>query len=237
MIKNILKKKEAKIAKGRKIAILGTSPSSVDEAPYDDKSWEIWNLGRNFLNQKRFDLWFELHYIWLLHELKMIPDQFEHMKKCGNKLIIQAPHADYPEAQIYPKDDILAKYPRRYFTSSIAWMLALAIEQKPTHIGIWGIDLCVNEEYNYQRPCVEYLLGVAEGRGIDVTIPKVSTICRASYLYGFEEPNWLSDIALRRKETESAMAENEKKARDHAEAVAYLKGVNDCLKDQEKRWM
>lgn len=231
------KKKKAGEPRQRKIAIVGTSPSSCMDAPYSDETWEIWALGRNYQLNQRYTLWFELHDFWLLKELQMIKEQFDFIKSCGDKLIINAPHPEYPKAQIYPKDEILAKYPRRYFTSSIAWMMALAMEQNPAEIGLWGIDLCVNEEYNYQKGCVEYLVGIAEGRGIKVTIPHVSSICRASYLYGFEEPKWLSDINLRIKETEATLAENERKAKDHELAVSYLKGVKDCLKDQEKRWM
>ena len=58
-------------------------------------------------------------------------------------------------------------------------------------IGIYGIDLIVGKEYDYQKACVEYLLGVAHGRGIDVIIPADSALLKASHLYGFElEPNF-----------------------------------------------
>lgn len=226
-----------KLKPGGKIAIVGTAPSSCELAPYEDKSWQIWSLGRNYQLTKRFDLWFELHYLWLLKELCIAPEQLQHMKDCGSKLVMQAYEAEFPDATVYPKEEILRKYPRRYFTSSIAWMMAYAMEQNPTHIGLWGIDLCVNEEYNYQKGCAEYLIGMAEGKGIEVVIPKVSTLCRASYLYGFEEPAWLSDINLRKKESEQVLKNTESKSMQYQLEVAYQKGVRDCLADQEKRWM
>ena len=220
-----------------KIAILGTSPSSNDIAPYDDNEWMIWNLGRNYQMGKRFDLWFELHEIEYVKELGIIQEQLDFYKKCGNRLILREPHKDYPEALVYPKDEMLAQFKRKYFTSSIAWMMGMAIAAKPTHIGLWGVDLCVNEEYNYQKGCVEYFIGMAEGMGIEVILPRISPLCRASYLYGFDEPNWLADINLRRRETDIKFKQHEEEARKQALAVEYLRGVNDCLKDQEKRFM
>ena len=58
-------------------------------------------------------------------------------------------------------------------------------------LGVYGIDLIVGTEYDYQKACVEYLLGVAHGRGIEVIIPNDSALLKASHLYGFEkEPNF-----------------------------------------------
>lgn len=58
-------------------------------------------------------------------------------------------------------------------------------------LGVYGIDLIVGTEYDYQKACVEYLLGVAHGRGIEVVIPNDSALLKASHVYGFErEPNF-----------------------------------------------
>ena len=43
----------------RKIAIIGTAPSSVKLAPYDDPTWEIWAL--KVWNIQRWDVFFEVH--------------------------------------------------------------------------------------------------------------------------------------------------------------------------------
>ena len=55
-----------------------------------------------------------------------------------------------------------------------------------------------NSEYNEQRPCVEYLVGLARGRGIKVIIPKTSDICKAVAQYGFESEG--SELMLKMKE-------------------------------------
>jgi hypothetical protein len=64
--------------------------------------------------------------------------------------------------------------PTPYLESSIAYMLALAILEGVDRVGIWGVDLHCESEYAYQRPNLEYLIGLARGRGIKVFIPPQS---------------------------------------------------------------
>ena len=63
-----------------------------------------------------------------------------------------------------------------YLESSIAYMMALAILEKVDRIGIWGVDLHCDSEYAFQRPNMEYLVGLARGRGIKVYIPPQSAL-------------------------------------------------------------
>ena len=48
--------------------------------------------------------------------------------------------------------------------------------------------MAMETEYATQRPSCEYLLGMAEGRGIEIVIPDSSEILKSSFLYGVEEP-------------------------------------------------
>ena len=58
-----------------------------------------------------------------------------------------------------------------YLTSTIAYEIALAIYEGFEEIALYGIDLNTAEEYAWQKPGVEYLLGIAAGRGIRVVLP------------------------------------------------------------------
>jgi hypothetical protein len=111
----------------RKIAIVGTAPTSVNDAPYGDATWEIWSLGSNQSVIKRFTRWFELH---TFHALSMAgalqPQRVEFFKRIGKSLTIGHPNPELPDAVMYPKDEIVAMF-GNYFTSSISWMIALAI--------------------------------------------------------------------------------------------------------------
>ncbi len=65
-----------------------------------------------------------------------------------------------------------------YLESSIAYMMAMAILELKSgdKIGIWGVDLHCDSEYAYQRPNLEYLIGLARGRGIKVIVPPQSAL-------------------------------------------------------------
>jgi hypothetical protein len=78
-----------------------------------------------------------------------------------------------------------------YLESSIAYMVAQALlELKPVdRIAIFGVDLHCESEYAYQRPNLEYLIGLARGKGIKVYIPPQSALCSHAHgvPYGFWE--------------------------------------------------
>lgn len=90
-------------------------------------------------------------------------------------------HDDIPQSVKYPMEEIGDLIGRTaqgtpYLESSIAYMLALAIYEKVDRVGIWGVDLHCESEYAYQRPNLEYLIGLARGKGIKVQIPPQSAL-------------------------------------------------------------
>lgn len=72
-----------------------------------------------------------------------------------------------------------------FLTSTISIMLALAIHEKFERVWIYGIGMTVDTEYFYQLPGFTYMIGLANGRGIDVVNQHNSPICKAS-VYAFE---------------------------------------------------
>ena len=75
----------------------------------------------------------------------------------------------------------------KYFTSSVSWMIADAIEAGAKEIAIYGVTMSSNEEYGHQKPACSYLLGWARGKGIKVTIQKDSELMSTLFVYGYEE--------------------------------------------------
>lgn len=70
-----------------------------------------------------------------------------------------------------------------YITSSIAFEIALAIHEGFETIMLAGVSLNTASEYAWQRPGVEFLLGLAAGRGITVINPDVEPLLSGT-LYG-----------------------------------------------------
>ncbi len=178
----------------RKVAIIGTAPLSRDMAPFDDNEYEIWvcsagNIGQPGL--KRITRWFELHAIveleapenksWATNYLKWLREQpFPVWMLEKNDLV--------PQAQVFPGQELIAEFGREWYTSSIAWMQALAIWEKVDEIGIFGVDMAADHEhYTGQRAGCRRFIEIAADRGIQTRIPWESCLGNPPPIYGYWE--------------------------------------------------
>lgn len=174
-----------------KVCIVGKATSSRHLAPYDDPSWSVWVLSDNYQYCPRWDKWFELHSIEEGRQ-RWRSGYWETMLANQERLVIQHEHPDLPKATVYPIDTVLEQF-GDYFTNSVSYMLAYAILAGATEISLFGVDMAMsdpargnNGEYEHQRPSCEYMIGVAIGRGIGVTIPDQSDLMKCHRLYAFE---------------------------------------------------
>lgn len=125
-------------------------------------------------------------------------------------IYLMEPHAEVPAAEVLPRAAIEAYFGRRYFTNSVSWMLGMAIMALcPTppregghavdgaEIAVYGVDMMVaggqGSEYGWQRPSCEWLLGIAEGAGIRVTLPPQSDLLATAFPYGDTAGNAFRD--------------------------------------------
>jgi hypothetical protein len=155
---------------GVKIAIVGMSESAKD-APWDDPSWQKWGLANDVANFARFDAHFEIHDMKLLegHYGGRLDDYLERLEECDN-LYMQDRYL--PNAIRYPFGLV-----EPYLQSSVAHMFALAMTMADA-ISLYGVDMKAEGEYAYQKPNMEYLIGLARGRGIEVLIHESSPLCK-----------------------------------------------------------
>jgi hypothetical protein len=214
-----------------KIAVVGTASTSVGEAPWEDTSWQIWSLGSNSNAAPRYDKWFELHTRDVLLAAGALTHRLEFLRAAGNKLIVGHEWPEFPDAQMYPWETVIKRF-GRYFTSSLAEMLALAILQEPKEIGIWGVDMVCADEYAHQRACCEYLLGIAVGKGIKVTVAKESPLLRGTRIYGLEDAGFSREIIERKAEVRQQLLQQEQLLKNYD----FNRGVMATLSDLETRW-
>jgi hypothetical protein len=168
------------------IAIVGTASSSYDKATLDWPGVDVWavnSIHHHHPEHAKFvDLWFELH-----HEPEILhAEWFKWAIEHQPRVMMQRPHRELENSEAYPLAEVEKYFGHRYFTSSVAYMLALAIMQEPESIGIYGIDMAEGTEYQHQRPCCEYFVGWARGAGIQVKIPKNSALVKAEWPYGYD---------------------------------------------------
>jgi hypothetical protein len=238
----------------KKIALIGSAPSSVRLAPFSDPSWTIWSCSPGAMQHlSRVDAHFELHR-WEPHQSWFHPDYIKFMAGLGKPVYMIEPVAAIPMSVPYPKDEVLRyvwsrnqkpdgtlidmTFNPNAFGSSLSWMLALAITQLPDEIGLWGVDMAAGEEYGPQKDgCLE-LIHVARCLGIKVTTPPESDLLRPTPLYGFREvdPMFIK-LQTRVQELSEQLAKAEAEYQDADRRRWFFKGaLDDCLYVQ-KTWV
>jgi hypothetical protein len=188
---------QLKAKKRTRVAIVGFTPSR-DQAPYKNPDYEIWALNDLFEAIPRADRIFQIH---SRQSIDTYTTRGEHASYIDRLRSLPVPiymveaYPDIPNSIAYPIDEMVKKY-GPYFTNTISYMIALAVEEGFKEIHIYGVDMAVGVEYIAQRPSCEYHIGIAIGRGIKVFIPHQSDLLKSRFLYGFQEDE---EIAFSKK--------------------------------------
>lgn len=165
------------------IAIVGTASTSIGRAPWNEDTVQKWTVASTLKHWPEIadevNLWFEIH----PHYMKLRPEWFTWAVAHQPAIYMAEAHPALLHSKPFPFDEVIDRF-GRYFTSSISYMLALAIMQEPKWIGLYGVDMGMATEYYDQRPCCEYMIGLARGMGIDVHVPKSSSLLKSPWLYG-----------------------------------------------------
>lgn len=175
----------------RKVAMFGSHGPSLIDAPWNDESWELWGHATSRAWFRRpMDRYFDLHpkVRWTMGGKKGAKYP-QWLAKNTVPIYMQRKYDEVPASIEYPKGRILQEfsYCRPYFTNHIAWMIALALTEGVTTIGLFGVNYQSNSEYVAQRGCCEYWLGIAQALGVRVVLPeKCTLLAEPKLLYGYE---------------------------------------------------
>ncbi|OUM99834.1 MAG: hypothetical protein BAA04_02980 [Firmicutes bacterium ZCTH02-B6] len=167
----------------RKVAIVGGGPTRV-MAPFNDPTWEIWAFSSRRWQPPRVTRWFELHALTDLRQQlasrkpgrRTFPEYWRYLSSLPCPVYMQRRHRAIPTSVPFPLGPVLKRF-GRCFTSTASYLVALAILEGAQVIGLWGVNPKRSdkghrdEDYSRQRAALEYLLGVARQRGIEVVLP------------------------------------------------------------------
>ncbi len=173
-----------------KVAILGTA-AGWERAPWQDAEWELWGLNdayRLFAPDQVCTRWFELHGDTPLTRVRRPADHFDQIAKLD--MPVYYLHGETPTPTAIKLDvKRLAAVGRDYFACTNAYQIALALSLGATEIALYGTPLQANREVVVERPCVAYWLGLAEGRGVKVSVHHDNSIglMRHPYRYALED--------------------------------------------------
>lgn len=189
------------------------------------------------------------HVAWMANAAKRMP------------LWLMEARPEVPDAKVYPKEEVFRRFslngkdPNFYFTNSISWMLAKAIMDLTelgadgkyhaipgAEIGVFGVDMMMaggqGSEYGYQRPSCEWLIGVAQGLGIVVHIPKESDLLKTAFVYGDAKAAvYRTKLMSHLQELEQRLAGVRGQKAQLQAGEAELSGAINVLKWQLASWM
>lgn len=230
-----------------KIALIGSAPSSVHLAPYKDMSWAVWAVSPAcYPVVPRSEVWFETH---RFAPAPPGPDrnapgtkpwfspEFTAFLAAHPLVFMNEKHPSIPNSERLIFEELVAKYGPYHFTSTVAWMLAMAIELKPKTIGLWGIDMSAHEEHAYQRPGCQHFLGLAMQLGINVVLPPESDLMQPGPSYGLCELSPLHiKLTARIAEFETRLTAATNTQAQAAGEMMFLRGAIDDAKYMLATW-
>ena len=165
----------------REVIILGCGPTQVD----CEYHCETWGVNGCFTFAKRLDKLFMTDEV---SEVDASSYDFYLLEKSNPTLVIPTLYPKFKELtipiEIYPIEKVLEKFPTRFFSNTIAYMIAYALlyttsvkgpnDLRPRVIDgyhkifLYGIDMMTNSTYIQEKGGVEYWLGIALGMGVEV---------------------------------------------------------------------
>jgi hypothetical protein len=214
----------------KKLAIVGSGSNTRNNAPFDDPSFDIWvfNEAANSEWCKRWTACFQMHApdIYKGHNTKDSKHWEWLQQEHGKPIYMQDEDADVPDSVKYPLQQALSVAGVKMFSTTFAYMAALAVMQGYDVIKIYGVELS-SSEYQYQANGYLFWFGFLRGRlgtyNVDTAVLYLDKNIFEVPLYGFEGSftfgnhfnNRLTTLDNEWKAAEKSLA-NIKKAIDRA---------------------
>jgi hypothetical protein len=168
-----------------KIIIIGKG-NGWDSAPQDGETWGVHSL----CLRRPVKMVFDMHKIddpdyWSKRTEEDNKEQDKIIEYCVDNnipLVTLKEIENIPSSVKFPIEEM----PIKYSECSIAYMIFYAVYKGATEIDMYGVLMATDEEYNIQRKSVEYWIGYARGKGIEVNIHEPTYLCKAQGLYGYD---------------------------------------------------
>ena len=192
----------------RTICISGFSELTRGWANEQPDGVELWVMNEAHTYLKReAQYWFQLHPRYWNREAARkakIPEDgygrhpihLETLKTLSMPIWMQEVDERIPASAKYPYEEIVERYgrpwvgggKRPYLTSTAAYMVALAVKEHDDgktvgELRMAGIELAIGTEYFHQRACLEYWLGIAYGKGINIELAPSGTSILTGPIY------------------------------------------------------
>jgi hypothetical protein len=122
-----------------------------------------------------------------------IAQMLKWLKTTRVPVVTSCPHPDYPALEAFPLAEVIEKFPYAYFNSTAAYAVAYALHVGATKLTLFGMDFTYPDAHDAEkgRACVEFWLGIAVERGVQLVVPKTTSLMDAMYpqdkrFYGYD---------------------------------------------------
>ena len=166
-----------------KITIIGCG-HGWEDAPTDGESWGVNHL----ITRRPVSMYFDLH-DWEKEredQLALLKAARERGEETNTPIMTQ---------ENYPLKEIIKEFQTDYFSNTVAYMIALAIYTGYDEIDLYGVNQEIGSEYIFEKGGVEYWLGIAKGRGINIAVHGERShvlLTQSKQMYGFLKPQDLT---------------------------------------------
>lgn len=188
-----------------RVAILGLGPSERQYAEitkraggrraFCDETWGINALGDVYNCDRVFhmdDVRVQMTRAEARPESN-IARMLDWLRTTTTPVVTSVPHPEFPALQAFPLAEVLTRYPQGYFNSTAAYAIAYALHKGATKICCFGMDFTYPNSHDAEqgRACVEFWLGMAAAAGVQISLPKTTSLldaCNSQALrfYGYD---------------------------------------------------
>lgn len=171
----------------RRVAIVAKAGTSA-LAPWLDHGWEIW--GMPWVSYPRVDRLFDYHTQEFHDGLSPDSEVAEWSAKNAERYAPVPTYCEesrvhaYKKGIRYPIEGVMRDLQIPFLENTVAYQIALAIFERVDEIGLYGVHMMSRKEFEAERPSVTYLVGLAQGRGIEVTVAPGSPLFLSRWEHG-----------------------------------------------------
>lgn len=115
------------------------------------------------------------------------------LKTYPGPVVTSRAHSDYPGLVEFPLEAVLNEFPDAYFNSTAAYAIAYALHLGVKKISVFGFDFTYPDAHDAEkgRACVEFWLGLASAHGVQIALPRTTSLMDAMYqqdkrFYGYD---------------------------------------------------
>jgi hypothetical protein len=106
----------------------------------------------------------------VLAGMQNLGDAVKRINASGKPLIAPFRYEEIPLSEAFPLEAYVKRFGAPYFLNTIAYMVAYALLHGAKQIDIFGINQASSSEFFFEKASVEYMLGIANGMGVKVTV-------------------------------------------------------------------